>query len=199
MTSSGKNNVVPLSQARKRSVETDMKELLSRLPEPVVRVRTLSEKSFTSAIQNMFDCVDDALFELADRTQSNLEQNVFFESMREIRIHRRTMEKVFIEGISQQFASLLNPASSNNSESEDPELFKLFERHVISQLSTVLSHVNNELTDLGVAVPTPSKSTRNPQPPATQYAAPADNFSLQKQIKINLLLATMVFKKRHMH
>ena len=262
MTSSGKNNVVPLSQARKRSVETDMKELLSRLPEPVVRVRTLSEKSFTSAIQNMFDCVDDALFELADRTQSNLEQNVFFESMREIRIHRRTMEKVFIEGISQQFASLLNPASSNNSESEDPELtddlslvskdeleelvaidslamkaaaqnknelftlsarlnsmvpakvvedtvpispkvladsfveasktisvdikaklvlFKLFERHVISQLSTVLSHVNNELTDLGVAVPTPSKSTRNPQPPATQYAAPADNFSDEQE------------------
>jgi len=260
-TSSDNANVIPLSQARKRSAKTDMKDMLSRLPEPVVRIRTLSEKYFTSAIQNMFDCVDDALFELADKTQSNLEQNVFFESMREIRIHRRTMEKVFMEGISQQFASLASVAPVNNVDIDDQEptddlslvskdeleelvaidslamkasahnknallilcarlnslvpakvveesvpispkvladsfveaskiistdikaklvLFKLFERHVMSQLSTVLDHVNNELTELGVAIPKPSKPTRGSAPqspvaPNGHYAAPAGN------------------------
>jgi len=263
-TNSGNNNVVPLSQARKRSAETDMKDVLSRLPEPVVRIRALSEKCFTSAIQNMFDCVDDALFELADRTQSNLEQNVFFESMREIRIHRRTMEKVFVEGINQQFASLLNATPNKQTPLGEQELgddlslvskdeleelvaidslamkaaahnknelfilagrlnsmvpakvveesvpvspkvladsfveasktisvdikaklvlFKLFERHVMSQLSTVLDQVNNELTHLGVAIPKPSKPTHaeRPQPSSTQYAAPVDHLSNEQE------------------
>ena len=240
-------NVIPLRQNREQNVGTDMKDELSRLPESVRRIRSLSEKQFKAAIQNMFDHVDDALFELADRTQSNLEQNVFFESMREIRIHRRTMEAMFMEGITDKFAALARPsAPPKPSEPEEDSLedlslvskdeleelvavdslaikasshnkndllilsarlntmvpakvieetvpiapkvladsfveaskqitvdikaklvlFKLFERYVMSQLSTVLQHVNNELTELGVAVPKPPKMKPRSQPPS---------------------------------
>lgn len=255
--SSDNANVIPLHQTRKASNDNKMKEELSRLPEPVVRIRSLSEQSFKAAIQNMFDHVDDALFELADRTQSNLEQNVFFESMREIRIHRRTMESNFMLGITQQFASLVTPstapapspidhetpddlslvskdeleelvavdslamkASANNKnallilcarlnslvpakvvEESVPispkvladsfveatnqlavdikaklVLFKLFERYVMSQLTSVLDQVNSQLTELGVAVPkTPNPAYRQPpstpQPQAPQQSA----------------------------
>jgi len=267
-TSSENANVIPLRQARKSAVETDMKDALSRLPEPVARIRALSEKYFKAAIQNMFDHVDDALFELADRTQSNLEQNVFFESMREIRIHRRTMEATFMQNITQRFASLTDPSRTEDKTSSEKELtedlslvskdeleelvaidslalkasahnknallilcarlnslvpakvieesvpispkvlsdsfveaskqitadikaklvlFKLFERYVMSQLSTILEHVNNELTELGVAIPKPTNTSQRPPSPAagSNYSSPthnaADNPSAQNQ------------------
>ena len=260
MSNSSENaNVIPLHQSRKTTNENTMKQELSRLPEPVTRVRSLSEKYFKAAIQNMFDHVDDALFELADRTQSNLEQNVFFESMREIRIQRRTMEAVFMQGITQHFANLSNPSSVATQSIDDDEsaddlslvskdeleelvaidslamkasannknallilcarlnslvpakvvedsvpispkvladsfveaskqisvdikaklvLFKLFERYVMSQLSSVLEQVNNELTELGIAIPKPTAPAQRPQTPVSngQYV-PGQNTS----------------------
>lgn len=44
------------------------------------------------SVQSLFDQADDALFELADKAGSNGEQNLYFESMRELRIRRRGVE-----------------------------------------------------------------------------------------------------------
>ena len=93
---------------------------LARLPMPINRVRDNANKQLTAAIQELFNHVDDALFELADRAENNLEQNGFFESMREIRIHRSSMEKGFLQNIDRQFTLLLTPAieRSDNTECE---------------------------------------------------------------------------------
>jgi hypothetical protein len=111
---SGETNVVTLQtrQSSRAQNEAKMKERLAQLPASLQLIFGLSQSHFTSDIQNLFDHVDDSLFELADRAESNLEQNVFFESMREIRIHRRDMEKTFLRNIATHFVNVLSGRAS---------------------------------------------------------------------------------------
>jgi len=105
----GNANVIPLQIDKSSHARSEilMKESLARLPRSLQRMREVSQTNFKGAIHNLFDHVDDSLFELADRAVSNLEQNVFFESMREIRIQRRAMEKTFLSRIDKHFAGLI--------------------------------------------------------------------------------------------
>ncbi|MBX2807584.1 MAG: DUF1631 domain-containing protein [Cellvibrionaceae bacterium] len=123
-TGSDKANIIPLytqkaSQQRVRG--PSMKEKLAHLPTPVLRLREVSLKQLKALAQNLFDHVDDALFELADRATSNLEQNVFFESMRDIRIQRRNMEQVFLDHLDKQFVELLDSSNANNSAGDNSD------------------------------------------------------------------------------
>ena len=57
-------------------------------------------------VQAVFDRADDALFELADRASNNAEQNMYFESMREVRIKRRGIEQTIARDLSENFRCL---------------------------------------------------------------------------------------------
>jgi uncharacterized protein DUF1631 len=57
-------------------------------------------------VQALFDQADDALFELADRATHNLEQNMYFESMREVRIKRRGIEQAVARDVGENFRAL---------------------------------------------------------------------------------------------
>jgi hypothetical protein len=64
------------------------------------RFHNVQEKArlrLMDVLARMFDQADDALFEMADRAPSNHDQNIYFESMRELRIKRRGMEMEFIQ------------------------------------------------------------------------------------------------------
>jgi len=114
-------NVIPLQIDNSSNARSEilMRESLARLPRPAQRMREIAQSDFKSAIQNLFDHVDDSLFELADRAVSNLEQNVFFESMREIRIQRRAMEKTFLRHIDHHFIGLVDGVEVSDTLSED--------------------------------------------------------------------------------
>ncbi len=121
--SSNRDNVVNLHTNRSSHVqnETPMNQRLSKLPASIQLIHDLSHTQFKSAIQNLFDHVDDSLFELADKAESNLEQNVFFESMREIRIHRRDMERSFLLNLDTHFVDVLSGCESDSSVEVDAE------------------------------------------------------------------------------
>ena len=112
---SGEANVVTLQTQRSSRAqnEADMKQRLGQLPSSLQLIFNLSQTHFKGSIQSLFDHVDDSLFELADRAESNLEQNIFFESMREIRIHRRDMEKIFLGNIAIHFVNVLTSRSGD--------------------------------------------------------------------------------------
>lgn len=55
-----------------------------RLPVILVQVRDKAALQLKQALQALFDNADDTLFEMADRATSNLEQNAFFEAMRDL-------------------------------------------------------------------------------------------------------------------
>lgn len=99
---------------------------LTRLPAPMHALRDKARQQLQTLLRDLFDKADDALFELADKAGNNHEQNLYFDSMREVRIRRRTMEAAFFRSIDISFARLLDHnAYRTSAESEAPSLDEL--------------------------------------------------------------------------
>ena len=82
---------------------------LARLPAAMHTLRDKARQQLQLFLRELFDKVDDAMFELADKANNNHDQNIFFDSMREVRIRRRAMETSFFRSIDIGFAQLLDP------------------------------------------------------------------------------------------
>ncbi len=89
---------------------------LARLPAAVHAVHEKGKFIVLKQLKRFFDNADDSLFELADKAQSNQEQNLFFDSMREVRVQRRNTEKHFSIAIDEAFANLASPSPAPTSE-----------------------------------------------------------------------------------
>ncbi|UTF59663.1 DUF1631 domain-containing protein [Gilvimarinus sp. DA14] len=120
MSSSGsknRENVVPLKPEQKRSAEA----ALARMPAPMHQLREKSRMQLQVMLRDLFDKADDALFELADKATNNHEQNLFFDSMRQVRLRRKETEAEFFRRIDIGFARLLSPESFAD-RVEEPEV-----------------------------------------------------------------------------
>jgi len=93
-------NVVDLSQ--RQSAPPD------RLGELIKLVRGISLKRINALVGTLFENVDDALFDLAERAGSNAVQAEFFDGMREIRRKRHLVERLFHEQASNAFNDFAN-------------------------------------------------------------------------------------------
>ncbi|WP_163832531.1 DUF1631 domain-containing protein [Spartinivicinus ruber] len=68
-----------------------------------------SMMNFTAkALAEMFDHVDDALFDAADKAESNKVQSLFFDGMRELRIQRPQIERDFHQKLSMHFQQFID-------------------------------------------------------------------------------------------
>ncbi len=81
---------------------------LARLPAAMHNLRDKARQQLQNLLRDLFDKVDDAMFELADKADNNQDQNLYFDSMREVRIRRRGMEAAFFRQIDIGFAQLLD-------------------------------------------------------------------------------------------
>src|SRR5690606_34141338 len=95
---------------------------LTRLPASMHSLRDKARQQLQVMLRELFDRADDALFELADKAGNNHEQNLYFESMREVRIRRRAMEAAFFRSIDVSFAQLLDPYAYRDNSSEEREI-----------------------------------------------------------------------------
>lgn len=100
MTDSAK--VIRLEPETQRQVRAR----LARLPAVIHVLNEMGQKFLAAAMEAYFDAADDALFDLADKAQSNNEQNAFFDSMREVRVQRKSVERRFFEAIEDAFSRL---------------------------------------------------------------------------------------------
>ncbi len=71
-------------------------------------------------VQKLLDNADDALFELADRALNASEQNLYFEAMREIRVHRRRLEDDFRTHLLAPFRSLMGASTGSSASALKP-------------------------------------------------------------------------------
>lgn len=71
-------------------------------------------------MQKLLDNADDALFELADRALNASEQNLYFEAMREIRVHRRRLEDDFRNHLFAPFHALVGAGESTGGSTLKP-------------------------------------------------------------------------------
>lgn len=96
-------NVVPL---RKATTDQATPSPLARLPVILLQVRDKATQRLRRGLQDLFDNADDTLFAMADRAQNDVEQNIFFEAMRDLRLKRKSIERVFFEQFFEAFISL---------------------------------------------------------------------------------------------
>jgi len=73
---------------------------------PLAHLQERCKPLLQQSVQALFDHADDALFELADRAVNNAEQNMYFESMREVRIKRRGIEQTLVRDLTENFRRL---------------------------------------------------------------------------------------------
>ena len=93
-------------------VSIDSAYLKAPMPTLFVQLKDCGQKAAMPLLQALFDHVDDALFEMADKADSNAAQNMYFESMREVRLKRRGMELAFLKSIEGAFSVLANVESA---------------------------------------------------------------------------------------
>ena len=87
-------NVVPLHKATTDQVAQSP---LARLPAILLQVRDKAAQQLRHGLQALFDNADDTLFEMADRARCDVEQNIFFQTMRDLRLKHKSIERVFLE------------------------------------------------------------------------------------------------------
>lgn len=120
--SSGKPGakVVSLLPEQKTDHKRLERALLARLPAPVHAVQQKGKQILAVLLRSLFDKADDSLFELADRAANNQDQNLYFESMREVRLKRRNVETQFADQIDSAFAALAS-TDQRRTQEQEPE------------------------------------------------------------------------------
>ena len=94
--------VVPLNKAAEQATGAP----LARLPVVLLQVRDKAAQQLKQALQALFDNADDTLFEMADRAQNNVDQNNFFEAMRDLRLKRKSIERGFLDKFYEAFVRI---------------------------------------------------------------------------------------------
>jgi len=92
------------------SIGSDARVQLARLPAALHRLREKNLQLLQPLLRGLFEAADDALFKLADQSENNQEQNLYFDSMREFRIQRRDIGKLFAANLDRAFVPLLRGA-----------------------------------------------------------------------------------------
>lgn len=114
-----------------------------KLPSPVSieAVYAVVTDCSQTLLQNMFDATDDSLFELANNARSNNEQNRFFETMREVRIKRRTVEEAYFANIRNLFepTSVLDQRQKNSFIDSEKDTLSLIDNDDMEQKVAITS------------------------------------------------------------
>ena len=79
------------------------------LPSILRQVKENSLSILTNQLNEFFNSCDDLFFELANRASSNNEQNLYFDSMREIRLHKNDVINQFKDHFNSLFTEILRP------------------------------------------------------------------------------------------
>src|SRR5690606_37590216 len=103
--------------------------------------------------QDLFDHTDDALFELADKSMNNGEQNMYFESMREVRIQRRGIEQALARDLQDGFRHLAQGTRGDTSDDSDgPDHLALVDHDELEEIVAIDAMVAKAEKDHGVAL-----------------------------------------------
>ncbi len=80
---------------------------------PLERSRVIAERFAKARLQALFENVDDTLFEMADKADNNAVQDLYFDTMRSVRIAKGEVAEEFQREVSDGFRRLPSPPSAN--------------------------------------------------------------------------------------
>ncbi|HEY0285767.1 MAG TPA: DUF1631 domain-containing protein [Pseudomonas sp.] len=197
--------VVPLNKA---DPEQTGPSPVARLPVVLLQVRDKAAQQLKESLQALFDNADDTLFEMADRAHNNVEQNVFFEAMRDLRLKRKSIERNFLDKFFESFLRLgqyqvaepilTEPVSFDklalvhNDDLERTVAVDAMVTKVMSRDGVALSQLTTRLNEL---IPQPLTDESNPLGPARlcDYFLQAGR-TLGVEIKVKLIVLKLFEK-----
>lgn len=114
------SKVIPINKGTIQASETAIKN--KKILGAVQKFTTQRIKALLSAV---LDKVDDALFELADKAETDSVQNLYFDSMRKVRIKRKSIEAAYVNDLVQSFEKIRS-ATKPDSETDLGEMSQEF-------------------------------------------------------------------------
>lgn len=76
------------------------------LPVLLLQVRDKAALQLRQGLQDLFDNADDTLFEMADKAFDRCDHSLYFEAMRDLRLKRKKIERVFLDTFYDTFARI---------------------------------------------------------------------------------------------
>ncbi|GAB2196349.1 DUF1631 domain-containing protein [Sessilibacter sp. MAH4] len=202
MLNKSQGNVVELRPSTNMSNKPQNK--MVRLPAAVHLLKEKTTYFLQSSMLSLFDNVDDTLFELADKSDNNQDQNLYFESMRQMRLRRRDMEGEFIQRIHASFDQLADPEAENrennweksldidnlslvnNDQLEQNVAIEAMINKAVEKSATALQHLTLRLNSLVPIQVTQRTNPMGPNEVCNAFVAVAEG--LEANIKIKLVL-----------
>lgn len=109
-----KSKIIDLGKRAEAGTSRKLGELLSQCESKTIEISG-------KGLQSLFERVDDSLFDMAERADSNQVQTQYFDGMREIRRQRSKVESEFRRQISRGFREFANGHSAVPEEFDQPE------------------------------------------------------------------------------
>ena len=128
--------VVPLNPTSKKT---------SALPPILHTVRQHARRQLASLLERLFNNVDDALFEMADRSRSDADQSLYFESMRELRLQRQNISKRFISAFSEAFTAAYASENTADDAETDFDQVSVLDNDQL-ELSVAITGITSKIT-----------------------------------------------------
>ena len=148
MSQSDKPRIVDLKSHQKR--RDSAREPLGAL---IQTCRDLAQKRLRKGMETLFENVDDALFDMAEKAGSTNRQTAFFDGMRELRIKRARMLRDFETQLTAKFSEFarhkLNGANEPDDSADDYESLSLVEDAELEEklaITGMVSKVENHLS-----------------------------------------------------
>ncbi len=90
------------------------------LPPLVIATRRTAKHHLKRHLPEFFSQVDDSLFALADKAESNQLQNLYFDAMRETRLKKDAMSNAYRKQLDRLFNESLDTAGARHGKAEEP-------------------------------------------------------------------------------
>lgn len=120
---------------------------VSALPPIVASLSRGANERIQPLLKELLDCTDDALFEMADRSQSNADHHLYFDSMRQIRLNRADIEQRFsdelIDGFQRAFTA--GSGSARSALDSDADSMNLVAEDDL-EVSVAISGITSKIT-----------------------------------------------------
>lgn len=117
----------------------------NQLPPLIRQIKESSYSVFQHELEELFSLCDDLFFDLSNRANTNVEQSLYFESMRELRVKKTGVLSAFRQYYDDSFIQLLqsnNKSTNNRFDSPDADSLSLVQNDDLEENVAIQSMAN---------------------------------------------------------
>jgi hypothetical protein len=132
-------------------VSLDSPERKLAIPPILQNVRSAAKRRLNDLLQELLNNADDALFEMANRSRNDTDENMFFEAMREIRLQRKKISKHFVDEFHRSFDDIFaaeepTPRGPIDESPDELSLLRNDELEVAVAVSGMVSKITSQFS-----------------------------------------------------